>query len=687
MSAPANDNFANAASISGSSGNTTGTNVSATTESGEPGRLAYNPGPSLPVANFGIAATHTVWWVWTCPASGDYFFSTRDQSGLNRTDFPSVLQVLLGTAVNAMVEATYLINASVGDGWGTDLGASVALECTSGTIYYIRVDGRAGATGSIYLSWGAYNALWLGPCTSCAVDLSGADCVGTVSVSDVTHDSAYSFGTFSAAVTGKYKVKYCSGAWYDGSHYHTFGGFICFEGLFDLLAAATFPIVNWDTTGDTGYSAGTAVIFQPPGGYTLAVATAGVPVVDPNYLHVHGISNVWWAFTGMVTSGSTVTYDPFNSYPLGTIINYLDPSYTLYGISTALMTVPNVGPPQVDGNLSAYWNRSSQYIFADHSANTAAKASRLGACAVTPLFDHSGGDIGIVWSTEWATLNGLGGINTATPPTFQLIYNPFNIDMLTNEVGFVINSGTNPNWNFQFVITNNSNIDWDNVYVELLNTGGVSSAAPSAGGDPGVIVGSAWVVTLAAGTFTGVGNFTFVADATAGLVTATIRISRNGIVLGTIDYPIYPIYATSLTRSNFLEHTCSTFKTWLFQTTSTILWPHTNSNMFKWGADTGIGCGGSNSLSILTRTLSGISGPAMYNDDVNHCTPVTSISDFICLGLSGAAGFDSKQFGPAFQASTGSTTPAVIAVGMTWQCGSTTYTLPTTTFNLTVAAA
>ena len=52
---PANDNFANAFRISGSSGSTNGSNVGATEETGEPNPL-------------GIGAGETVWYVWTAPA-------------------------------------------------------------------------------------------------------------------------------------------------------------------------------------------------------------------------------------------------------------------------------------------------------------------------------------------------------------------------------------------------------------------------------------------------------------------------------------------------------------------------------------------------------------------------------------------------------------------------------------------
>src|SRR5205814_72711 len=64
---PANDNFANASVLSGSTASATGTNLGATKESGEPSHAGNSGG-------------HSVWWNWTAPASGQ---ATIDTSGSN----------------------------------------------------------------------------------------------------------------------------------------------------------------------------------------------------------------------------------------------------------------------------------------------------------------------------------------------------------------------------------------------------------------------------------------------------------------------------------------------------------------------------------------------------------------------------------------------------------------------------
>ena len=54
---PANNNFANAITITGSSNTVSGSNVGATKESGEPN-------------HDGFAGGKSVWWKWTAPSNG-----------------------------------------------------------------------------------------------------------------------------------------------------------------------------------------------------------------------------------------------------------------------------------------------------------------------------------------------------------------------------------------------------------------------------------------------------------------------------------------------------------------------------------------------------------------------------------------------------------------------------------------
>ena len=76
---PANDNFANARAISGASGSVDGTTVAATTETGE-------PGPSY----------HTVWYRWTAPATGKFWFTATAA-----TNYYATAKVWSGSSLTA----------------------------------------------------------------------------------------------------------------------------------------------------------------------------------------------------------------------------------------------------------------------------------------------------------------------------------------------------------------------------------------------------------------------------------------------------------------------------------------------------------------------------------------------------------------------------------------------------------
>lgn len=125
--APANDNFANAAPISGLPAYTTGTNVDATTESGEPAPWENAPGG------------HSVWWTWTAPADGDV---TVDTCG---SDFDTLLAVYTGGSVAALTP----VGSNDFGGCGTD-GSNSKLDFTaqSGHVYRIAVDGMSYCPGS-----------------------------------------------------------------------------------------------------------------------------------------------------------------------------------------------------------------------------------------------------------------------------------------------------------------------------------------------------------------------------------------------------------------------------------------------------------------------------------------------------------------------------------------------------------
>jgi len=112
---PANDNFSDAIEVTGASGQTTGTNVDATSEESEPGHYK------------------SVWWKWTAPASGYYTFDT------DGSDFQTMLDVYTGSKIQDLKKVA------------TNYGGREIFYAQSGTRYSITVSGWQ--TGNITLNW------------------------------------------------------------------------------------------------------------------------------------------------------------------------------------------------------------------------------------------------------------------------------------------------------------------------------------------------------------------------------------------------------------------------------------------------------------------------------------------------------------------------------------------------------
>ncbi|HZB45491.1 MAG TPA: Ig-like domain-containing protein, partial [Pyrinomonadaceae bacterium] len=130
--APANDNVAAAQLISGLPGTTTGSNIGATKEAGEPYH-AFNIGGA------------SVWYKWQAPSTRAVDFSTEGSS------FDTTLAVYQSTA-NGLVEVGSNDEASA-----TLSTSRATFDAVAGAVYYVAVDGYndgvTTATGSIALKW------------------------------------------------------------------------------------------------------------------------------------------------------------------------------------------------------------------------------------------------------------------------------------------------------------------------------------------------------------------------------------------------------------------------------------------------------------------------------------------------------------------------------------------------------
>jgi len=125
---PANDNFASASGVTGTSWTRTGNSVNATAETGEPAHAGQAPGCSI-------------WYSWTAPASGAATISTAGSG------FDTVLAVYTGSTVGALTPVAANDNPASG---GT--AAAVSFQAVVGTAYWIAVDGIGGISGSVTLA-------------------------------------------------------------------------------------------------------------------------------------------------------------------------------------------------------------------------------------------------------------------------------------------------------------------------------------------------------------------------------------------------------------------------------------------------------------------------------------------------------------------------------------------------------
>ncbi len=126
---PPNDDFANAQIITGVAGITSGSNSNATKELNEP-------------RHTGNLGGHSVWYRWTPPVSGQYFFRTGGSS------FDTLLAIYTGDTVDNLTLVDQ--NDDVDSG---DRTSWVSANFDAGTTYSIAVDGYNGAVGNVVLYW------------------------------------------------------------------------------------------------------------------------------------------------------------------------------------------------------------------------------------------------------------------------------------------------------------------------------------------------------------------------------------------------------------------------------------------------------------------------------------------------------------------------------------------------------
>ncbi len=128
---PANDNFANALTITLASGSISvnGHNTNATKQAGEPNHAGNSGG-------------HSVWWRWSAPSAGPVALDTRGSY------FDTTLGVYTGAAVGSL--STIASNDDINP--GIVQASSLTFNATAGTTYYFGVDGFDADSAGITLN-------------------------------------------------------------------------------------------------------------------------------------------------------------------------------------------------------------------------------------------------------------------------------------------------------------------------------------------------------------------------------------------------------------------------------------------------------------------------------------------------------------------------------------------------------
>ncbi len=138
VTAPANDDFAGAITVSGASGATTGTNVNATEEAGE-------PGVAQPLEQAQENTNNTVWWKWVAPGTGSFEFDT----------FGSGFDTVMGIFTSSGSGVANLAEIGSNDDADSTTESKVGFHAVSGTTYYVQVGGfQQSGEGPLTLNWG-----------------------------------------------------------------------------------------------------------------------------------------------------------------------------------------------------------------------------------------------------------------------------------------------------------------------------------------------------------------------------------------------------------------------------------------------------------------------------------------------------------------------------------------------------
>ncbi len=269
--APVNDTFANALALTGANASTTGRNTGASAQAGEP-------------AHAGLAATNSVWWTWTAPASGGVTVSTVG------SDFDTVLAVYTGASVNALTPV------ADDDQSGGDNTSLLNFTAVAGTTYRLAVDGYQSAAGNIVLNLapgggapGNDNFAAATVLTGATVTTSGANTNATAEADEPAHAGSVAtrslWWAWTAPLTGPVQVD-TVGSSFDtvlGIYTGTVVGSLTTVASDDDSAGNRTSKALFNATSGTVYRIAVDGFFGTAGTVALQIAVTGTAPANDNF--------------------------------------------------------------------------------------------------------------------------------------------------------------------------------------------------------------------------------------------------------------------------------------------------------------------------------------------------------------------------------------------------------------------
>ena len=614
MPAPGNDNFANAFSLQGVSGQASSSNVDATSQAGEP-------------ANNG----RTVWYVWTPPpGAGIEYFATLYNAtvGALASPFQSIIQIFGGPSVNALTEAAYYLGSFTEEFAGWESGGKVAIQYDTSIQAITRASGIARVT--LRADCGLINGM--------TVTVSGVQ-DGSFNVNNAALTSLTSIGAGEVLATyvcpgpdtsssggdmaGNYYVRIDGrptpgglpgGPGQEGNFWISWGPFVWFQLGNCAGCAPTFFTDEDCAAGTIEMLTSFYLLTLAQGNFCLQTcggSGAQANVSDQTLTLPAGVFRVRYCHgVAYSSSSSTPSFIPIS------VLYVIAPSGTFSNWTGADPNAPG------DGYVS---------VAACEAANRCLKMT----------VQSAGGTWQLGWSDYEAfppnpcpgcnvTLNG----RPCTNWNFGVpVFGFYQVQPLLSLNASVTNSAWvtgGASAICHFAVNNNNDVDWNDVTVTLTTSGGISGATPVS------------PITLPANSTTG---FNILFNCTTPNVTATLQLSSPyfpatitlpPIFLGPIIAPIYvPRYNGRSTCTGNTQRHLSGFN-----------WEFINTGYW-------------NTQTVFTATVaSSPNGVFISDPGPGNCPFLTSSSE--AIGMNSESGL--ADFGFTLGSGNGSASAATVQV-------------------------